>query len=312
MKLNLTTNKKPISSKSRYLINRYGPIYAMLIPAFILVFVFMYVPMPGILMAFMDYDFILGFDSPWVGLANIKNILFVPEFSKAITNTLMISCLNLLISFPAPIIFALLLNEIVNVPWKRFVQTVSYLPYFLSWMAVVGLASTIFGFYGPINDVRTMIFGEEVERIMYLAKQNVFIGNILGLSLWKGLGWNSIIYIATITGINPDLYEAAQIDGAGKFRQCIHVTIPGLRHTIVMLFIISIGGIFNDNFELIYGLDNVFIDFDVISTLVYKRGITQGDYSTSTALGFVQGGMGFILMMIANQISKKVNNVAIW
>lgn len=298
--------------KSKYNYKRYAPLYIMLLPAVLLVFFFSYVPLPGIIMAFMDYDFVQGFSSPFVGLENFKTLFTMPAFGKSIINTLYISCLNLVIGFPAPIIFALLLNE-MRIKWfKKTVQTVSYMPYFLSWISVIGIATAIYSNYGIINDIRIALFGEETERIMLLGEQWFFVPNIVILSIWKGIGWNSIIYLASITSIDPGLYEAAHIDGAGKFRQCIHITIPGIMPTVVVLLILQAGSMLSDNFDLVYGLQNPFIDFEVISTMIYKAGITQGDYSMAATLGLFQGVIGFMLIFLANTISKKVNNYSIW
>lgn len=286
-------------------------IYFLLLPSVITVFVFNYLTMPGILLAFLDYDIFLGFKSPWVGLDNIKELFMIPEFTKAILNTLLISSLSILINFPLPIIFALLLNELKNGMFKKVTQTVSYLPHFLSTIAVVGLATSVLSMYGMVNDLRVWLMGEGTERILFLTKQELFVPLVLFLQAWKGLGWSSIIYLATISGIDPSLYEAAIIDGAGKFRQCWHITLPGIATTAIMLFIMRMGSLFSSNFELIYGLQNPYINFEDISTIIYKKGITQGNYHMSTAMGFVQGLVATFLVLTTNKISQKVNDVSI-
>lgn len=286
-------------------------LYAFLIPAIVLTFVFSYCPLPGLLMSFMDYDMFKGFKSDWVGFDNIIKIFTVPEFSKAILNTLWLSFLGIVIGFPLPIIFALMLNELNDGLFKRFTQTVSYLPHFLSTIAVIGMAVSIFSENGIINDIRIWLFGEDTTRELFLSKQGLFVPNILLLSNWKGLGWSSIIYLAAISGIDASLYEAAIVDGAGKFKQCIHITLPSISRTIIMLFILRIGSLFNSDFELIYGLQNVYIDFEVISTVIYKQGITGGNYSISTAFGFVQGVISLVLVLLTNHISKRVDDVSL-
>jgi putative aldouronate transport system permease protein len=268
--------------------------------------------MLGLIISFMDYNIINEKMSTWVGLKHFIDILTLPEFNTAIINTINISFLNLLICFPAPIIFALLLNEMKNNFFKKLVQTVSYMPFFLSWIAVIGMVYSLYATYGMVNDLRVLFGGENVERIMFLAQQNLFVFNIIILSLWKSFGWSSIIYLAAITGIDPQLYEAATIDGAGKFRQCLNVTLPSILPTIVIMLILAIGNIFKDNFDLIYGLQNPFIKYEIISTVIYKQGISAGNYSVSTAFGFMQGLVGLILTLGANWLSKKVNNVALW
>ncbi len=286
-------------------------LYIFLIPAIVLVFVFSYCPLPGLLISFMDYDMFKGFGSDWVGLENIKTIFTTPGLSKSITNTLKLSLLNLAIGFPLPIIFALMLNEIRDGLFKRFTQTVSYLPYFLSTIAVVGLVTTLFSQHGLINDFRVLLMGQDTERELFLTKQQLFIPLVMFVSIWKGLGWSSIIYLAAISGVDASLYEAAIVDGAGKFKQCIHITLPSILPTVIMLFILQIGSLFSSDFELIYGLQNVYIDFDVISTIIYKQGIAAGNYSISTAFGFVQGMVSLVLILITNYASKKVNDVSI-
>lgn len=287
-------------------------LYLMLLPAIVLMFVFAYLPMPGILIAFMDYDVFDGFRSQWVGWANFKELFSLPLFTKSTYNTVYLSFLNLVIVFPAPLVFSLLLNEIKFNPFKRVVQTVSYLPHFLSWIAVIGMAQSVYGTYGIINDIRIALLGEGAERIRLLSLQSFFIPNIIILSLWKGVGWSSIIYLAAISGIDSQLYEAAHVDGANKLQQCIYITIPSIIPTFVMLFLLQIGNIFRDNFDLIYGLQNAYIDFETISTVIYKQGIQNGNYSMSAAIGLFQGGIGFVLVIIANWMSRKVNDIALW
>ena len=293
-------------------IKRNVPLYIIILPMLIATLVFLYIPMFGLSMAFMDYDVFKGFDSPWVGFSNFKEIISLPSFWQATLNTLKLSLLNMVVVFPAPIIFALLLNELRHKAFKRVVQTVSYLPHFLSWIAVVGISSSVFANYGIINDLRLAVLGDGTERTMFLSLQGFFVPHVIGLTLWKTLGWDSIIYISAISGIDDQLYEAAVVDGAGKFRQCISITIPSILPTAVMLFILKVGSLFKDNFDLIYGLQNPFVDFETISTLIYKQGIGAGDYSISTGIGLMQGVIGFGLVMIANYFSKKVNDVALW
>lgn len=286
-------------------------LYIFLIPAIVLVFIFSYCPLPGLLMSFMDYDMFKGFHSDWVGFDNIIKIFTMPELSKAILNTLWLSFLGIVIGFPLPIIFALMLNELNDGKFKRFTQTVSYLPHFLSTIAVIGIVVSLFSEYGIVNDIRVWLFGEDTTRELFLTKQGMFVPNIMFWSNWKGLGWSSIIYLAAISGIDASLYEAAIVDGAGKFRQCWYITLPSISTTVIMLLILRIGSLFNSDFDLIYGLQNIYIDYEVISTVIYKRGITGGDYSISTAFGFVQGTVSLVLVLATNYISKRVDDVSL-
>lgn len=306
----------PINQKRRgeaaiKCIRKNKTLYLFLLPAIILTFVFSYLPLPGLLISFMDYDLFAGFKSPWVGFDNIKAIFTIPEFTDSIKNTVYLSILNLAFGTPLPIIFALMLNELKDGYFKRFTQTVSYLPHFLSTIAVIGLATSILSEYGIVNDIRVKLLGPDTERVLFLGLQKMFVPNVIFIGIWQSLGWNSIIYLSAISGIDASLYEAAIVEGAGKLRQCWHITLPCISQTIIMLFILSIGGLFNSNFELIYGLQNAFIDFEVISTVIYKQGITAGDYSISTAFGFLQGLISLVLVLGANGLSKKVNDISI-
>ncbi len=286
--------------------------YLFLLPGIILTFIFCYLPLPGLYMAFVDYNPFKGiWGSLFVGLENLKTIFELPELSGAIVNTLKLSLLNLFIVFPLPLLFALLLNEVRNNAFKRITQTISYLPHFLSTIAVVGIASTLYGINGIINDIRIALLGEETQRVLFLGMQSFFVPNVVILTVWQSLGWSSIIYLSAISGIDPGLYEAAIIDGAGRFRQCWHITLPELSTTVILLFILQIGALFSSNFDLIYGLQNVFIDFEVISTAIYKHGITQGNYPVATAFSFLSGVISLVLILGANAVSKKVNNTSL-
>ncbi len=292
---------------------KYVPLYLMLLPGLAAVLVFQYGPIPGVVMAFQEYDMFKGmWGSPWVGFAHFKEIFTLPAFTTAITHTLTLSLISLLFTQPVPILFALLLNEVRMRKFKRVVQTISYLPHFLSSMAVIGMVHALMSTYGIFNDIRVLLMGEGTERIRFLAQQNLFVPNIITIGVWQGFGWNSIVYLSAITSIDPELYEAASVDGASRFKQCLHITIPSILPTFVMLFIMAIGRVFSDNFDMVYGLQNAYIDFETISTLVYKQGISAGNYSVATALGLFQGAAGFLLVIIANNISKKVNDVALW
>lgn len=288
-------------------------LYVLLAPAVLFVFVFAYMPMPGILVAFKDYDVFKGFwGSSWVGLKHVREVFELPMMTQAIGHTALISALTLLVCFPAPIILALLLNELRLQLFKRIAQTLLYLPHFLSWISVIGIAYAFYSMYGPLNDLRLSLLGGEAERIMFLSDPNFFIPNVLLLSLWKETGWSTIIFLAAIASVDPQLYEAACIDGAGRFKQVWHVTLPTILPTVMIMLIFQLGGLFQSNFELIYGLQNPFVDMEVISTIVYKQGIQQGAYALSTALGFVQGLIALVLTVGANFLSKKLTNSGIW
>lgn len=282
----------------------------MLLPALAVTILFSYVPMSGLLMAFQDFSIYKGLlGSDWVGLANFKKIFSQSKFLVAIWNTLSISLLNFLICFPAPIILALLLNELRVGKFKKTIQTISYLPHFLSWMSVVGFVHLLFGRDGFINDIRLAIGAS--ERVTYLVKQDLFIWFVIGTMLWKETGWGTVIHLANLSSISPDLYEAASIDGATRMQKIKYITLPHMVPTVMILLIFQMGSVFSSNFELIYGLQNPYIDFEVISTILYQTGIKGGDYSMSTALGFAEGLVALTLVLISNKVSKKLTGAGI-
>ena len=289
--------------------------YLMISPALACVFVFMYLPLLGIILAFKDFNIYDGiFGSPWVGLDNFKLIFNQPAMLHAIKNTLVLSFVNIFGGFPFPILLAILFNEICNLKFKKIIQTVSYLPHFLSWVSVVGLAYSLFAIEGPINQIAAMIFGDSYEAKNFLMNSDYFVPIAFWTNIWKSVGWNSVLYLAAITGIDPALYEAATVDGAGRLRQIWHVTLPGIATTLVIVFVMNIGGLLASNFELVYGLQNVYTidDTEVINTLIYRSGIQNGNYSVATAFGLSQGLITVVLILVANAISKKVADITIW
>lgn len=287
-------------------------IYCLLMPATVLVIIFSYLPLAGLKMAFQDYNVFNPAASTFVGLKNFKEIFHMKDGISAIFTTLKISLLSTGICFPLTIIFALLLNEIKNTYFKRVIQTVSYLPHFLSWISIIGIVSTLYSSEGIINEMLANIIGETYEKKNLLALQGFFIPDVIILSTWKTIGWNSIVFLAAITGIDQSLYEAATLDGAGKFKQVWHVTIPGIMPTIVIMFLWRVAALFGDDFELIYGLQNPFVNVETIGTVIYKNGIAGGNYQVSTAFGLMQGLVNVTFLLIANTFSKKITEVGIF
>lgn len=287
-------------------------IYLLLLPAVAVTLVFSYLPLPGLLTAFMNFDMLQQFASPWVGLAHFREILEVPRFSRAVINTLSLSSVNLLAGTAASVLFALLINEIRNSLFKRFVQTVSYLPFFLAWISVIGMVYALCEEYGPINDLLVLCTGDESRRSILLTDNSLFLPLMVILSLWKSVGWGSVVYLAAIAGIDQQLYEAARIDGAGRVQQAVHITLQGIRNTVMILLILSMGSLITDNFELVYGLRNPFINFDVIGTVVFEQGITQGRYSLAAAFGLSQGLVQLLLVLAANFLSRKFGSISIF
>ncbi len=296
-------------------IKKHKLLYVLLGGALIWTVIFNYVPMAGILIAFQDYDIFKGIgSSPFVGLKHFQSIFRVPALQKAILNTLLYSGVKLVFGFPLTIVFALLLNEIRQMFFKRVVQTISYLPHFLSWIAVASMCYSFFELYGSFNDLRLYLLGPDAERINILMDPDSFLGVIFFSSVYKEIGWGTIVYLAAISGIDPQLYEASVMDGCSRLKQVFYITLPGILPTAMILFILSAGGILNANFEQIIGFQNLYTQqqTEVINTIVYKYGLQQGNFSLSTAFGLMQGVVSFIIMFLVNKISKKLSNIGIW
>ena len=238
----------------------------------------------------------------------------MPKFLKAIKNTVVYSAVNIFIGTPFPIILALMFNELRNQKFKKTVQTISYLPYFLSWISVIGMFYAIFATDGFYNQVMAKIVGESYKAKNILMDSKNFLGVIFWSNQWKNIGWNSIIFLAAITGIDPSLYEAARVDGCSRFKQTLYITLPSIMPTIAIVFIMSTASLVTSNFEQVFGFQNLYTqeDTEVINTLVYRQGIQNAEYSLSTAFGLVQGIVSFSLVFITNKIVKKASGVGIW
>jgi len=315
MKTKKVQELKPVSKGLIRNLRDYKYAYLMILPAMIAVFVFMYLPLLGIILAFKDYDIMYGImESPWVGLDNFITIFKRPEMLDAIWNTLYLSIINIFGGFPFPILLAILFNEIWSLRFKKVVQTISYLPHFLSWVSVIGLVYSLFATEGPVNQIMAQIVGEGYTPTNFLMDSKYFVPIAFWTNIWKSTGWNSVLFLAAITGIDPALYEAATIDGAGKLRQIWHITLPGIRTTLIIVFVMNMGGLLASNFELVYGLQNVYTidDTEVIGTLIYRTGIQNGNYSIATAFGLSQGLITVTLILLANAVSKKIAEVSIW
>lgn len=274
--------------------------------------IFKYLPMFGNIIAFRKYSGGSNiFGDSWVGLRYFRQFFSDATFWRAFRNTLTLSLSYLAVRFPLTLIFALLLNEIRNVRAKKFVQTVSYLPHFISMVIIAGMVKEVVALKGPINNILAT-FG--LDRISFIQEASWFPTIYITSGIWQALGWGTILYLAAMTNINTELYEAAKIDGANRFKQVIHVTIPGILPTIVTLLILDIGGIMGSNFEkvmLLY-LPSTYEKADVISTYVYRMGITGGNFSYATAVGLFEGVIGLILIVGANLISKKLTETSLW
>jgi len=310
-KIHTELNALPTKKKNYFL--KHWQIYSMIIPGLIYFIIFKYIPLAGSVIAFQDYNVFAGvFKSPFVGLKHFENLFSYPEFLQILKNTILISFYQLIFGFPAPIILALLLNEVRKAYFKRSIQTILYLPHFLSWVIVGGLIINLLSpSTGVINEVIRFFGGEE---IFFMQEASYFRSIVVGSSIWKEVGWSTIIYLAALAGINPDLYEAAEVDGAGKFRQAWSITLPSLLPTIMVLLLLRIGNILDLGFEQIYMLLNPLVrdTGEVIDTYVYRVGLLGGQYSYTTAIGMFKSVIGFILVVGANQLSKKITGNSIY
>ncbi len=285
-------------------------IYLMLLPVVVYYLVFHYGPMYGAVIAFQDFNPLKGvFGSPWVGLQNFQDFFSSVYFGRLIFNTVAISVLDIVFGFPAPIILALLINELHWNPFKRLVQTVTYLPHFISVVVVVGMLFDFFARDGLTNQLLA-----SPNPIAFLQSPEWFRQLFVGSGIWQHVGWGSIVYLAAIATIDPALYEAAKVDGANRFQQIRHITLPGILPTIVILLILRMGSMMTVGYEKIILMYNplTYETADVISTYVFRRGILQADFSFSAAVGLFNSVINFALLLAANRISRKLTEASLW
>lgn len=288
-------------------IKKHWDLMLLLVPGLVLLGVFNYGPMIGTVLAFKDFHVDLGImKSPWVGLDNFYQLFSSMDFLNAIRNTLLISVIHMFFEFTMPILLALLLNEIRLHWFKRIIQTVTYLPYFFSWVILGGIFLLVLSRQGPLNSF-LIYFG--FEPIQFFTNDVWFIITLVVTKIWKGIGYGAVIYLAALSGINPTLYEAASIDGANRFQQIRNITLPSLVPTIVILFILSLGDILNAGFDQVYNMYNplVYDVSDIIDTYVLRH-MEQMDYSIATAAGLFKSIVGLVLIVGVNKITNKMTN----
>lgn len=282
--------------------------YMMILPVIIYFLIFSYKPMYGVIIAFKNFRPALGImDSPWVGFKHFTTFFNDYNFWRILRNTFSISALSIIFGFPAPIILALLINEIKSSKFRRTVQTVTYMPYFISTVVICGLIKTFCQSDGIITDLVTGLGG---DRINLLADKRWFYPIYIVSNIWQNIGWDSIIFLAALSGIDQEQYEAAKVDGAGRFRQMFYITLPGLMPTITILFILKMGRILNVGFEKILLLysPTTYQVADVISTYVYRVGLIDANYSYSTAIGLFNSLVNITFLLLTNKLAKKMNN----
>ena len=286
----------------------------MALPAFIIVLIFSYIPMYGISIAFQKFKPLKGMfnmNVQWVGLKYFEKFFQSPYIFRLLRNNLLLGVYSLLWGFPLPIIFAVLLDQLHARRFKKVVQTISYLPHFLSVVVLVGMIKMLFASNGIVNDVIQWMGGEP---IYFLIAPRWYRTLFIGSGIWQGLGWSSIIYLAALTGIDPQLYEAAEIDGANRLRQTWHITLPGIMPTIIMLLILRMGSILGVGYEKILLLYNetIYETADVISTYVYRKGLIEANFSYSTAVGLFNSIINVVFLVGTNLISKKVTDIGLF
>lgn len=315
---NVKTVIKPTSTTKKgfvYNIKKHYVLYLMFLPVIICLILFSYIPMWGVILAFKNYVPWYGFfGSKWVGLNNFRYIFSTPDFPRLLSNTILINIYKMIFGFPAPIIFALLLNEVKGRLFKRTVQTISYMPYFVSWIVISGISYSLLNTnYGIINNILKS-FG--LEPVQWFIRSEYWRSILVGSNIWKGVGYSSILYLAAIAGIDPTLYEAAIVDGASRWKQTLHITIPSIMPTASILFILGLGGMMSGDFgqtvALIGSNAPLYKTTDVLDYYIYRVGLQSGKFSIGTALGLFQSAIGCVLIMITNKIAKRMGGEGVW
>jgi putative aldouronate transport system permease protein len=293
---------------------QYRVLYFMLLPGIVYFIIFHYIPMYGVTLAFKDFiikEGIIG--SPWVGLKHFEKAFTDPYFFQILKNTLLISIYKLIFGFPVPIIFAILVNEVSSLRFRKAVQTASYLPHFISWVVMGGIFIMIFSFNGPINELIKLFGGNPV---LFMADERYFRSLLVVTDIFKSFGWGSIIYFAAISGIDPQLYEAAVIDGAGRWKRTTMITLPMLVPVIAIMLILSMSSILDAGFDQIFNMYNssVLNVSDIIDTYVYRKGLVEMQYSYSSAVGLFKSLIALILVLVVNRIVRAVGGkeYALW
>ncbi|MBO2944378.1 sugar ABC transporter permease [Paenibacillus sp. F411] len=285
----------------------------MILPGLLYFIVFRYVPMGGISIAFQEYDPFLGFlDSEWVGFSHFTRLFSEPDFYSLFSNTLILSFLNLAFFFPVPIMLAVLLNEVRRAMFRRSIQTLVYMPHFLSWVVVVAITTILLGSQdGAVND---LLSDGGFQRIDFMTDPDYFRSIYVLQNIWKEAGWSAIIFLAALASVDPTLYEASVVDGASRWRQIWSITLPALRSTIIILFILRLGNVLDIGFEHILLMQNTsnYRVADVFDTYIYRNGILQGDFSYTTAVGLFKSVIGLVLIVGANKLARRAGEEGVY
>ena len=285
----------------------------MIIPVMVWYIIFKYIPIYGVTLAWKDFQILKGINgSPWVGWVNFQRLLYSYDFKNVFTNTVIMGVLNFIVGFPMPIILALMLNEMRGNAFKRVTQTISYLPHFVSWVILTGIFMEVLSpSRGPIAAI-FRLFG--AEPVFFLGDPKYFRGTMVATSVWKGLGWGSIVYLSALSGVNEELYDAARVDGCGRWKRIWHVTIPGIMPTVTVMFIFAMGSLVDDNFDQIFNMltPATYGVGDVLGTYIYRQGVTYMDYSYSTATELFRNVISLILVVTTNEVAKRINEYGLW
>lgn len=295
----------------KFIESREWQYHLLLIPGIIIIFIFCYVPMYGVIIAFQKYNPALGFASKWVGWDNFRFVFSQPNFVRTIWNTLFIASFKLAGGIFVSVSFALLLNEVKSLGYKKAIQTVVYLPNFLSWVVLAGMLIDMLSTDGLVNQVIVWCGGEPIS---FLGNPSAFPWTMIVSDIWKSFGYGAIVYLAALSNLDPTLYEAAAIDGANKWHQTLHITLPGLKPTIILMAVLSLGSVLNAGFDQIYNLysPSVYSTGDIIDTYVYRLGIENAQYSISTAVGLFKSLVSCILVGFTNYAAGKFANYRIY
>ena len=286
--------------------------YLMLLPGLVWIFIFQIVPMFGLLMAFEDYNPSKGvLRSPWIGLENFRYLFTLNDSKTIFFNTVFIAVLKIIGNLIIPLIVALLLNELRIKFLKKWIQTIVYLPHFLSWVILAGIMLDIFSLFGPVNGMRALL---GAKPILFFAQAKLFVPLAVGSDIWKEFGFNAVIYLAALTGINPEIYEAAAVDGASRMQRIFYITIPGISTTIILLTVLSLRNVMNAGFDQIFNLYNplVYSTADIVDTWVYRMGLLNMQYGLATAVGLIKSVIGFVMISLSYFLARKFANYNIF
>ena len=291
------------------IIRENGIRYIMFLPVLLYIIIFQIWPMTGMVLAFQDYR-IVG-DNPWVGLKHFRNLFSSPAFFNVMKNTLIISFMKMILLFPIPVIVALLISEIKSEKFRKYIQSVIYLPHFLSWVVLAGIWIKILSPTGAINQILNVF---NIPEFNFMTEKGSIRWVLVFSEMWRSAGWDSIVYVAALMRISPQLYEAAEIDGASKIKQLMYITLPELKTTIVTVFILNLGFFLNAGFDQVYNLmnDSVISVIDILDIYVYRIGLVNGQYSFATAAGLFKGCIGVVMIVSTHFIAKKFTGKGVW